>query len=694
MTSYAQRPNKSGLAPHKFGTEHRRDIQGIRTIAVTLVLLFHAGVPGFSGGFVGVDVFFVVSGYLITGIVARELDSTGSISLRTFYAKRILRIVPAATVVLVAVAIATLLWLPITRWLSTAKELIGSAVYISNWQFAASTNYLNAGLPASPLQHFWSLAVEEQYYLLWPALLALGCFAFKKRATPRRAAGAAAIRYAWALMLVLTVSSFVFAVLLMQTHPEPAYFVTPARLWELGAGSLLALSVPYLRHLGLAASRTLFISGLLLVLGAGTLFDSATPFPGATALVPVVGASALIASGIGKGAAQRSHWLLGSRPFVWIGDNSYALYLWHWPILIIGQQGFGLSSPLASYLLVASAIVPAYLSTRFLEKPIARNQKLRSHTKRPFQIGLAAVLCSVLACGAILGALRWSIQPQSDLNLDQVGAASITIGSPPTVPNSVPRDLLPSLIEAKQDIPVVYDDGCHLEVDDISPVECAYGPAGAPTLLLVGDSHAAQWFSAVERYANENHLRLVSMTKSSCPFADVTVELTNRDRPYTECATWNQEIRQYIEATSPIAVVTASLGIYVDAEHPDDAQAFQEGLQRSWQWLSASGIQTYVIADSPYMSVDVPECLASALNKPRDCATSRDEAFPRKGLETRAAANLPSIHVLDVNDKICPGETCSPIIDSVLVYRDQHHMTDTYVRTLYGALEEEFAAAG
>lgn len=219
---------RASAAP-RFGTGYRADLQGLRAVAVLLVLGYHAGLPFVPGGFVGVDVFFVLSGFLITGIVARELERTGRLSLRGFYARRIARIVPAATVVLLFTAAATVLCLPITQWRRVAEEVIGSALYVSNWQFAASTDYLNAEAAASPLQHFWSLAVEEQYYLLWPALLTLA-LALGAHAARRGRRIPSPIAIAAAIMLFITVLSFVFSSVAVARQPEAAYFVTPTRL--------------------------------------------------------------------------------------------------------------------------------------------------------------------------------------------------------------------------------------------------------------------------------------------------------------------------------------------------------------------------------------------------------------------------------------------------------------------------------
>lgn len=677
--------NHDHARPSGFGTEYRRDLQGIRAIAVLLVLLYHAGLPWVPGGFVGVDIFFVLSGFLITGIVAREVSETGGLSLARFYGRRVLRIIPAATVVLVVVAMATVLWLPITRWQSTALETIGSAFYVSNWQFAATTDYLNASLPPSALQHFWSLAIEEQYYLLWPALLALGCLMIRRR-FGTEPGNRRMLRCAWWLMVSITVLSFAFSLLAMIKWPDAAYFLTPTRLWELGIGSLLALAAPQLRGLPYAASQALVLGGILAVLAAGLGYTQATPFPGATALLPTLGTAAMIAGGLGPRPASVGSVLLGNRGMVWVGNISYALYLWHWPVLIVARQGFGLTGLRSGILLAALSVVPAYLSTRYLEKPLTRSRVLRNSPLRAFRIAIIALLCSLLAAASVFGALFWNVQPAQNFDPSTAGAATLSDGRQPPAVTRIPRNLTPSLIDAKNDIPAVYADGCHLEVAETTPKPCTYGDPRGTTVLLVGDSHAAQWFSALEEIATSRGYRLVSMTKSSCPFADLTIELTGRNRPYSECADWNRNVRHYIERTRPAVIVTSTLGIYTDAEHPKAEDALELGLRRSWSWAAERGSTVVPLVDTPYMSTNVPECLASHASDPQACSTVRAEAYPHQGLERRAAADLRGVTVIDLNDLICPGTRCEPIIGDVLVYRDQHHLSDTYVRTLMPAL--------
>ncbi len=677
---------RSALAP-RFRSGYRADLQGLRAIAVLLVLGYHAGLPFLSGGYVGVDVFFVLSGFLITGIVARELEQAGALSLRRFYARRITRIVPAATVVLLFTAATTLLFLPITQWRRVAEEIIGSAVYISNWQFAASTDYLNAEAAASPLQHFWSLAVEEQYYLLWPALLAI-TLAVGRLLRKRGRSSPSPVSSAVWLMAAIAASSFVVSIVATASRPEAAYFITPTRLWELGVGSLLALAAPALGRLPRSARACLSGAGMIAVLGSGSFFTNETPFPGAAALLPVLGAAALITAGLpGRGSPQR-HVLMSSPVLVWFGGISYSLYLWHWPLLVIAASIGGELSVFGGVAVVVFSILPAYLSTRFIENPLRTRWGMRSHSRRAFVLGAVCIALSIAAAGAVLATLHASSAATAVRGHSAIGAASIAEGEAPPPATRVPRQLTPSLVVAHDDNPAIYPDGCHLEVSATEPVECAYGNADGPLILLTGDSHAAQWFPALEELAKANGLRLVSMTKSSCPFADVEIELEKQSRPYSECSEWNRNVREYIETSQPAAVFTSTLGAYSTAE---PAARLAEGLRSSWSWTADQGIAVIALADTPYMGANVPDCLASHIDAPQECASPRSEVYPHQGLEARAAADVEGVHVLDLNDKICPGAICEPIIGDVLVYRDQHHLSATYSRTLAPALVERTA---
>ncbi|MCR6689490.1 acyltransferase [Cellulomonas sp.] len=306
----------------------RRDVQGLRAVAVALVLAFHAGLP-VPGGFVGVDVFFVVSGFLITGLIADEVARTGRLRLGRFYARRARRLLPAAALALTAVVVATLVWLPVTRWREIAGDVVATALYVVNWRLAdRSVDYLAEGAAASPVQHFWSLAVEEQFYVIWPLLVvALVALArMRGRRVTRRALVVGVAVVAWASVL--------WSVTLTDLDPARAYFVTTTRVWELAAGALLALLAHRVVRAPAGLLRAGGWAGLALLLLAAVLLDGGTPFPGTAALLPVGGTVLVLAAGLaGPGLRPLTAGVL--QP---VGAASYSLYLWHWPAVVVATS--------------------------------------------------------------------------------------------------------------------------------------------------------------------------------------------------------------------------------------------------------------------------------------------------------------------------------------------------------------------
>lgn len=328
----------SGHEPRRESTpsRFRADVAGLRAVAVGLVLLYHAGWSFLPGGFVGVDVFFVISGFLITGQIVNEIERTGRLSLIGFYARRAKRILPAATVVLAATAAAVWLFVPRSDWQVIGGDIAAAAVYVVNWRFAdRAVDYLAAdNAVTSPVQHFWSLAVEEQFYLLWPLLIVLAILAAR---TLRRSNVRPVL---WVGLAVLAVPSFVWSILETANSPARAFFVSTTRLWELAVGAGIALIAVRAARMPRAAALVLGWLGLAAIVAAALLVTAKTAWPGYAAALPTLGAAAVIAAGAAAGS-RGPVLLLGTSPFRWVGDLSYSLYLWHWPMLVVAEAYWG-----------------------------------------------------------------------------------------------------------------------------------------------------------------------------------------------------------------------------------------------------------------------------------------------------------------------------------------------------------------
>ena len=385
----------------------RRDIEGLRAVAIGLVLVYHAGITFVPGGFVGVDVFFVISGFLITGILVRELESTGRISLARFWARRARRLLPATGLVLVATTIGVWLLVPTTSWRTFGGDVVGAAFYVVNWVFAGrSVDYLAEGVSPSPVTHFWSLAVEEQFYVVWPLLLCLVALVMRLRRSR-------SVRGTMLLALgVIAVPSFLWSVWLTSSGDPAAFFVTTTRLWELALGAGVALGSRLWPRLPVRVAHALGWAGLLAVLAAALAFGSQTPWPGSAALVPTLGTAALIVAGFRPGGPAT---LLSARPMVWIGGLSYSVYLWHWPVLVLAAAVIGDFGQKIGLVLVAASFVPAWLGHHLVENPLRFHPALVRSNALSLTLGLNFTLVGGLAGIALLAAalygLFWYVFP-------------------------------------------------------------------------------------------------------------------------------------------------------------------------------------------------------------------------------------------------------------------------------------------
>ncbi|ROS27934.1 acyltransferase family protein [Cellulomonas sp. PhB150] len=677
-------------APPRSGAGFRPDIQGLRAIAVVLVLVFHAGVPGLPGGYVGVDVFFVISGYLITSMIVTEVMETGRLRLGRFYARRARRLLPAAATVLVATAIATVLWLPVTRWREIAGDLASTALYVVNWRLAGrSVDYLAEGAAASPVQHFWSLAVEEQFYVLWPVLVLVAVL------WARRRGRAVSARLLAAAILVIAVPSLVWSVHLTSSAPDAAYFVTTTRLWELAVGALLAVGAARVARLPQRWLTGAGVAGLALIAFAAFVFTGGTPFPGAAALVPTVGAALVLAAGLRD---RRGLTVLGLPGMQTVGAMSYSLYLWHWPVVVVATTlwaddagrlptGIGVAA-------VALSVLPAWLAYRFVEQPLHLSSALRGSVRKSALVGL---VCTLVGLGAAAGV---ALAVPSGPTGTAPGAAVIgtSAWSGAADPGTDLGQVVPALADATDDVADLYADGCHQDKNGTSAKACTYGDPDADVVVaLVGDSHAAQWQPTLRAVAEQQGWRLDTYTKGSCAFADVDVWLTTIDGPYTTCSQWNDAVSAKLLADPPTVVVTSNDaidGVVVDGAMRPKATLLDDvadGLVRTWKTLADAGTRVVVLGDTPWMAKDIPECVAEHTDAwATTCSVPRAAAVERSALaQQQAAAERADVPLIDLDDYVCPGSTCPAIIGDVLVWRDAHHLTATYARTLAPRLADQ-----
>jgi peptidoglycan/LPS O-acetylase OafA/YrhL len=672
------------------GTAPRRDIQGLRAIAVGLVLLYHLRPHRVPGGFVGVDVFFVISGFLIVGSLAREAAGTGSVSLRDFYARRIRRLLPASTLVLLATTAATVLLLPLSRWRGTAEGVVASALQVQNWFLALGAGYTGATAAVSPLQHYWSLAVEEQFYLVTPWLLLAACWVARRAGcSPSRAVAVAVGGVA--------VLSFVHSVLLSASSHDVAYFATTTRMWELAAGGLLALAAPRL-CLPRIAAQAAAVVGLVAIGWSALTLTTQLNFPGAVAAVPVLGSALVLMGGLpdrtaaGPGAVSR---LLGWRPAAWVGDVSYSMYLWHWPAIVVFVAWTG-HAPTAgqAVVLVGGCLLLAAASTRFVERPF-RSPPPRHRARAPRRAYLLAG--TLTATSLLVAAGPWVFVDHREaalaaqrLDLDHPGAADAL---PEHLPPAGGVPVIPDPAVASSDGPLVYAvDGC-ATYDPRTPGShpCVFGDRGARLgVALVGDSHAGQFSTVLDSIARAQGWRLETMIRNGCPFTAAPQVIGGSEDG--DCAAANRVTVGELLRLHPQVVVTSAMNPvgYRSALGWTWAsrRALVEGYRELWQPLLDAGIQVVVVRDPPVPDYVDPECVEQHGAGSRACGMTRSAGIDHQpDPQVEAARGMSGVHVVDLTDHLCNQRTCPGVIGNVLVYRD-NHLTDTFALSLAPALAD------
>ena len=607
------------------------EIQGLRALAATLVLIFHAKFV--SGGFIGVDIFYVISGFLITGLLLKELNAKGKISLKAFYLRRSKRLLPASFLVLFVTALFAWLVLPPISRGSIGRDLIATTFYISNYLFAWWQNdYQNLNATPSPFIHYWSLAVEEQFYVFWP-LFIIGLA--KLKSARKFLIGFSAV----------TIVTFALGVWLTIVAPIWAFYSLPTRAWELSIGALIAL-LPALRR----QNSFLAILGISALIGSALSFNDSTPFPGVYALLPVLGTAALLSS-IGAWP-QPLKWLATNRVAVWLGKISYPLYLWHWPVLVLPIALFARELKLWERIVaLLITVVLAELTTRFVEEPL-RLKKLA-----PRRVILSTAIAMV--CALIVG-----------LGIAQSTTSSILVNG---------KQVTLASIELR---PTPYEDGCHLNYhESISPI-CEFGKIDSKnTVVLYGDSHAVQWFPALEKLAVEKGFKLITLTKSACPSIDVVRESVGAFK-MSNCATWRENAIARIAKAKPDLIILSSFEHFVPQGDPRKVeQWWAAGSNRTYRTLQPLASKIVYLLDTPLPKRNIPDCLAS---------TSADKCLADS---TLGLPQVAQFEIVDPAKWLCTSN-CPGIVRGNVAYRDASHISVATSLELSDSLWQALVAKG
>jgi peptidoglycan/LPS O-acetylase OafA/YrhL len=644
---------RTGLAFPQSGDTFRSDIAGMRGVAVLLVVACHCGIPRCAGGFVGVDIFFVISGYLMTGLLAREYLLTSRIDFRAFFARRARRLLPACLLVLASTAFAAALLLGPQEIEFTARAALAGSIYMSNVFFDhASSDYFAAAVQRNPLLHIWSLGVEEQFYLVWPWLVIV---AFRwRRMSP-----------AW-ILGALAAGSFVCGVLATRDAPTFAFYELPARAWEFAVGGLLALATaekPCARVRNWAVAGGMV--GATMVLATVFSLRGGDGFPGWVALLPVAGT--LLTLFAGQVAQERGvSAVLGMAPLQFLGARSYSWYLWHWPLIVFVSALLPAVTVGQKIEAAIASLMMAEITYRWIEHPIRKNEYL---VRRPGLLLVGAAGAALLSIGASAALVSFA---RNEATVDQkyhaIEAASVDFGFAPRK--------------------------CYTEGRSFEAKVCEFGDPRAPrTVVLFGDSHAMQWMSAMRKVASAEGWRLVTLVRPGCAASDINPH--QLAVPADRCRIWRAQAIETIIAMQPSAVVMASYNgstvrgdVVSSSLMPVDE--IRSGTRSTLLRLTGARIPVVVLRDSPLPPFNVPACIGRTIGQahaPADpCQFDASEALNASAFEAERAAGkgLTDVYYLDMDDLICPAASCPAVQGGRIVYRDENHLTGSYAESLAG----------
>ncbi|WP_166784039.1 acyltransferase family protein [Cryobacterium suzukii] len=679
----------------------RPEIQALRALAVGAVVLYHLWPNRLTGGYIGVDVFFAISGFLIIGHLLREVDRTGRVSLLAFWAKRARRLLPASLVVLVATGIGILAFVPTVQWQQWFREIAASALYVQNWQLAHdAVDYLGAENAPSPVQHFWSLSVEEQLYIGWPLIVIALVILFGRRRSPgmRIVTGA--------VLAILTLSSFVWSVAGVGSGDPASYFVTTSRAWEFGAGGLLAYFAQHSLTTHVRLRSAVSWLGLLGIILAVVSYTPATPFPGIAALLPVLSTLAVIWAGM-PSARWSPAQLLQLRPIQWLGDISYSVYLWHWPLIVLLPHGLGRPIGLRSLAAaLALTVLLAWLTKVLVEDPVRQGRFLVS---RPAWVSIVSTLTAsavvVGACGFVYVRTAHEIADSASAVTTAVAEKAKCVGAPAAINGCATPFAITALTEptfAATDIGkgVQVADACKQTLEDPAVIACEFGDLTSPqtTVALVGDSHAGHFLEAMDLYGASHNTRVISYLKTWCAGTGAEgVETADSATAAgtASCGEWGARVRQDILAKPEISTVVFSsfTSAYATSSDSGLGRTIEAAdYSSAWTPLIEAGREVVSMVDVPTAPQDIPACIAAHFGDYDPCAFPESaSALPDSLNPMLAAANATRVRVIDLRDIFCTEGTCHAVIGGLVVYFGNHHLTATFSRTLADILGDRVA---
>jgi len=633
----------------------RADIEGLRAVSIVAVVFYHARIPGFSGGFVGVDIFFVISGFLITRLLLHEIESYQRIDVLAFWGRRVRRLLPNALLTLAATLVVTAYLVPIAQRMTNTRDVIAALVYIANYRFADRTvDYFDQDLQFSPVLHFWSLSVEEQFYIGWPLLL-MGLAWLHRGHSNRRAIGA--------LCLILC-ASFALSLFWMSRSQPHAFFNTEARVWQIATGGLLAAASGSLARFYPILLSSVAWLGVVGILASVILFNDGLAYPGYWALLPTVSAAAVIAGGSTSVITPKI--ILGFAPLQWIGRQSYSIYLWHWPLLMLVPLALpGL--PHADLIALALVVPIAAAAFALVENPMRRCS--------PQDVSPARTLAFAAAGGGLLG------------------LASVAVSSVDWMHGTHQAEIARRVSQAKLDGPRMIGGRCESGWDGAAQHACLFGAPGSHrVVVLFGDSHAEHLFDGVNEAARSSNWELRVWTKHSCPPIDLPIYSEKKRAVDTACAEWRERMIQRLIAERPSLVLISSstrlAGKMADADtrkrldRDVSLALWQQGFLAVLHRLSQAGLRVIVVRDTPRsLRKYGSDCLERSIEQ--QCATPRPQAVDVEMPEIEVARSVPNIGVLDLTDRFCNNNVCPAVRDGIIVYRgDNHHLTASFSLTL------------